>query len=141
MGVKEVSGEKSYTTMERMGARPSFDLNGIIMSFQRFFISSLKFGYVELSFNPSSYFINPTNKKQKFLKTIRSNKAPIILDSSYGMQIEPYSNIDPNLIKERARLVNTNEKFSQNILTALREVAEEKQQFESQEDGLAEESI
>ena len=80
-------------------------------------------------------------KKQKFLKTIRSNKAPIILDSSYGMHIEPYSNIDPDLIKERAELVNSNEKFSQNILTALREIAEEKQQLESQEDILAEESI
>ena len=80
-------------------------------------------------------------KKQKFLKTIRSNKAPIILDQSYGMLVEPYSSIDPDLIKKRARLVNTNEKFSQNILTALREIAEEKQQFESQEDVLAEETI
>ena len=80
-------------------------------------------------------------KKQKFLKTIRSNKAPIILDQSYGMQVEPYKAIDPDLIKERSRLVNTNEKFSQNILIALREIAEEKQQFESQEDILAEESI
>jgi len=80
-------------------------------------------------------------KKQKFLKTIRSNKAPIILDSSYGMHIEPYSNIDPDLIKERAELVNGNEKFSQNVLMALREIAEEKQQFDSQEDVLAEESI
>ena len=80
-------------------------------------------------------------KKQKFLKTIRSNKAPIILDQSYGMLVEPYKSIDPDLIKERSRLVNTNEKFSQNILTALREIAEEKQQFDSQEDVLAEESI
>ena len=80
-------------------------------------------------------------KKQKFLKTIRSNKAPIILDASYGLQVKPYSSIDSDLIKERARLVNTNEKFSQNILTALREIAEEKQQFNSQEDVLAEESI
>ena len=80
-------------------------------------------------------------KKQKFLKAIRSNKAPIILSSSYGMQVEPYKSIDSDLIKERARLVNTNEKFSQNILTALREIAEEKQQFDSQEDVLAEESI
>ena len=80
-------------------------------------------------------------KKLKFLKTIRSNKAPIILDASYGMQVEPYSNLDPNLIKERAKLVTSNEKFSQNILTALRENAEEKAQFDSQEDLLAEETI
>ena len=80
-------------------------------------------------------------KKKKFLKTIRSNKAPIILDSSYGMQVEPYSTIDPKLISKRAELVNNNEKFSQNVLTALREIAEEKQQFTSQEDILAEETI
>ena len=80
-------------------------------------------------------------KKLKFLKTIRSNKAPIILDSSYGMQVEPYSNLDPDLIKERAKIVTSNEKFSQNILTALRENAEEKAQFDSQEDLLAEETI
>ena len=80
-------------------------------------------------------------KKLKFLKTIRSNKAPIILDASYGLQVEPYSNLDLDLIKERAKLVTTNEKFSQNILTALRETAEEKAQFDSQEDFLAEETI
>jgi exodeoxyribonuclease-1 len=80
-------------------------------------------------------------KKLKFLRTIRSNKAPIILDTSYGMQVEPYSKLDPGLIKERAKLVNSNEKFSQNILTALRETAEEKAQHDSQVDLLAEETI
>ena len=64
-----------------------------------------------------------------------------ILEVSYGMQVEPYSKLDPDLIKERARLVNSNEKFSQNILIALRENAEEKAQFESQEEILAEETI
>jgi exodeoxyribonuclease-1 len=80
-------------------------------------------------------------KKLKFLRTIRSNKAPIILDTSYGMQVEPYSKLDLDLIKERAKLVNSNEKFSQNVLTALRETAEEKAQFDSQVDLLAEETI
>ncbi|MDA7732176.1 exonuclease domain-containing protein [Candidatus Pelagibacter sp.] len=80
-------------------------------------------------------------KKLKFLRTIRSNKAPIILNASYGLQVEPYSNLDPDLIKERAKLVNSNEKFAQNILTALRETAEEKAQFDSQEDVPAEETI
>ena len=80
-------------------------------------------------------------KTPKFLRTIRSNKAPIILDSSYGMKVEPYNTIDPTLIKERAELVKNNEKFSQNILNALREIAEEKQQTSTQEDITAEESI
>ena len=80
-------------------------------------------------------------KTPKFLRTIRSNKAPIILDAEYGMKVEPYNAMDPNLIKKRAKLVRENEKFSQNILTALREIAEEKEQSKSQEDIYAEESI
>jgi len=80
-------------------------------------------------------------KTPKFLRTIRSNKAPIIIDAEYGMKVEPYNVMDPSLIKKRAQLVRDNEKFSQNILTALREIAEEKEQLKSQEDIYAEESI
>jgi exodeoxyribonuclease-1 len=80
-------------------------------------------------------------KKLKFLKTIRSDKAPIILDASYGLQTEPYCNLDLDLIKKRAKLVNDNDRFSQNVLTALRETAEDKAQFDSQVDLLAEETI
>ena len=80
-------------------------------------------------------------KTPKFLRTIRSNKAPIILDASYGMKVEPYNAIDSAIIKERAKLVKNNEKFAQNILNALREIAEEKQQTATQEDITAEESI
>ena len=80
-------------------------------------------------------------KTPKFLRTIRSNKAPIIVDAVYGMKAEPYNAMDPELIKKRAKIVRENEKFSQNILTALREIAEEKEQSKSQEDILPEESI
>tara|TARA_Y100000741_G_scaffold88084_1_gene65104 strand:- start:184 stop:1614 length:1431 start_codon:yes stop_codon:yes gene_type:complete len=80
-------------------------------------------------------------KTPKFLRTIRSNKAPIIFDQSYGMKEEPYNAMDPALIKKRADLVKNNEKFAQNIMVALREIAEEKDQLKSQEDILAEESI
>ena len=80
-------------------------------------------------------------KTPKFLRTIRSNKAPIILDAEYAMKVEPYNAMDPSLIRKRAKLVRVNEKFSQNILTVLREIAEEKEQSNSQEDIYAEESI
>ena len=80
-------------------------------------------------------------KTPKFLRTIRSNKAPMILDESYGMKAEPYNAMDKELIYNRAKLVRENEKFSQNVITALREIAEEKEQSKSQEDILAEESI
>lgn len=81
------------------------------------------------------------SKTPKFLRTIRSNKGPIILDAEYGMKAEPYKSMDPNLIKHRAKLIRENERFSQNILTALREIAEEKEQLKSQETIFAEESI
>ncbi len=80
-------------------------------------------------------------KTPKFLRTIRSNKAPMIINSEYGFKSEPYNAMDPNLIKHRAKLVRNDEKLSQNILTALREIAEEKEQSKSQEDIYAEESI
>ncbi len=80
-------------------------------------------------------------KSPKFLRTIRSNKAPIIVDAKFGMQAEPYSAMDKSLINKRAGIVKNNEKFSQNILHALREVAEEKEQSKTQEDIYAEESI
>ena len=80
-------------------------------------------------------------KTPKFLRTIRSNKAPIILDENYGMKAEPYNVMDKELIYKRAKLVRENEKFSETVITALREIAEEKEQTKSQEDILAEESI
>ena len=80
-------------------------------------------------------------KSPKFLRTIRSNKAPIIVDAKFGIQAEPYSAMDKSLINKRADIVKNNEKFSQNILHALREVAEEKEQSKTQEDIYAEESI
>jgi len=80
-------------------------------------------------------------KTPKFLRTIRSNKAPIILGPEYGIKEEPYNAMDPNLIKQRAQLIRNNEKFSQNVLAALREIAEEKEQLKSQEDIYPEESI
>ncbi len=84
---------------------------------------------------------NEMKKSPKFLRTVRANKAPIIIGSEFGMKVEPYNNMDLNLLKNRAHLVQKDEKFSQNIITALREVAEEKEQSQSQEDIYAEESI
>ena len=80
-------------------------------------------------------------KTPKFLRTIRSNKAPIILDAKYGMKVEPYNTIDPSLIKERAKMVKSNEKFANDICNILVENAEEKIETSSQEDIEPEESI
>ncbi len=80
-------------------------------------------------------------KTPKFLRTIRSNKAPIILDAKYGLRVEPYNKIDIDVINKRAEMVKGNKNFSKNILEALREIADEKEQSKSQETIFAEESI
>jgi exodeoxyribonuclease-1 len=80
-------------------------------------------------------------KSPRFYKTIKSNKAPIILDKSYGMKVAPYDKLDPSLINKRAELVKTNEKFSIDVCNILREAAEEKMETSSQEDIEPEESI
>ncbi len=72
-------------------------------------------------------------KSPKFLRTIRSNKAPIILDQSYSMKVEPYNKIDPNILMKRAELMKTNEKFSTDILNILKDAADEKRESGSQE--------
>ena len=34
-------------------------------------------------------------KSPRFYKTIKANKAPIILEKSLGMKVDPYKKIDP----------------------------------------------
>ena len=51
-------------------------------------------------------------KSPKFVRTIRSNKAPIILHANYGMKVEPYNIINPKLLKERAELILKNKFLS-----------------------------
>ena len=80
-------------------------------------------------------------KSPRFYKTIKSNKAPIILDKSLGMKVDPYKKIGENLLNKRAELMKTNEKFSQDICNILKEAAEEKMETASQEDIEPEESI
>ena len=80
-------------------------------------------------------------KSPKFYKTIKSNKAPIILDKSLAMKIDQYKKIDQNVLNKRAELMKTNEKFSQDICNILREAAEEKMETSSQVDLEPEETI
>ena len=81
------------------------------------------------------------NKAPKFLRTIRSNKAPIIIDASYGMKVEPYNAIGRDLLKKRAELVKSNAKFAEDVCNILRENAEERAETSSQIDLEPEEQI
>tara|TARA_B100000035_G_scaffold256314_1_gene226160 strand:- start:831 stop:2279 length:1449 start_codon:yes stop_codon:yes gene_type:complete len=80
-------------------------------------------------------------KSPRFYKTIKSNKAPIILDKSLGLKVDPYKKIGVNLLNKRAELMKTNEKFSIDICNILKEAAEEKMETSSQVDLEPEETI
>ena len=80
-------------------------------------------------------------KSPKFLRTVRSNKAPIILHSDFGKKLEPYNAINPETLKKRANLVTKNKDFAKKISTILRENAQEKKETGSQEDMTFEETI
>jgi len=79
-------------------------------------------------------------KTPKFLRTIRSNKAPVILHADFAMKKEPYNIIKPSLLKERAKLAK-DKTFAEKISIILRENAEEKQQTSNQSDIDAVDSI
>ena len=80
-------------------------------------------------------------KTPKFLRTIRSNKAPVLLHSDYASKVDPYGIIDKEILLKRAKLVKTNKEFSNRISIALAEIAEEKMNTQDQSDITPEESI
>ena len=79
-------------------------------------------------------------KSPKILRTVRQNKSPIILDSSYSLKEEPYCKISQKEIDSRLDLLKKNTKFIELIKSILADEAEEKQGM-NQTDLYPEETI
>ena len=102
----------------------------------------------DLKHDPSIYLkmsiqdLTVAMKKQpKFIRTVRHNKHPILMNSSYSEKFDEYKTIGLAKLIERAKIIKDNDQFAEKILTIKRLEAEEKEQFKSQEDLLSEESI
>ena len=102
----------------------------------------------DLKHDPSIYLKMPIKdltiamkKNPKFLRTIRHNKHPIIMNPSYGDKFEEYKSIGSAKLKARAELVRKNKEFAEKIQSIKRSEIEEKEQSKSQEDLYNEESI
>ena len=67
------------------------------------------------------------SKSPKVLRTIRCNKSPIILNSNYAMQKEPYSKISPEIYKKRMKILDQSNDFKERIVNILQEKAEERE--------------
>ena len=80
-------------------------------------------------------------KTPKVIRTIKHKKHPIIMNSKYGINFDGYKEIGLNTLNERAKLIKQNKDFSQKVSLVLDEEVREKQDFESQEEIYAEESI
>ncbi len=80
-------------------------------------------------------------KQPKFIRTIRHNKHPIIMNPQYGEKFDEYKIIGSPKLLERAKQIRGNNEFAEKILTIKRLESEEKEQSKSQEDLYEEESI
>ena len=80
-------------------------------------------------------------KKYKFLRTVRHNKHPVIMNPSYGNEIEQYKIIGAEKLATRAKLIKNEKEFAEKINSIKKEEAEEKMHSKSQEDIYTEESI
>jgi exodeoxyribonuclease-1 len=80
-------------------------------------------------------------KQPKFIRTIRHNKHPIIMNPSYGDKFDEYKIIGTATLQARAELVRENKEFAEKITSIKLSEAEEKEQSKSQEDLYSEESI
>ena len=102
----------------------------------------------DLRFNPEIYFDYSLNelkaemkKTPKFIRTIRSNKAPVLLHSDYAAKAEPYLAMTKEQLIKRAKLIKGNKDFCSKVSLALEEIAQEKRDTSDQSDITPEESI
>ena len=102
----------------------------------------------DLKHDPQIYLDMPVadlkvamGKNPKFLRTIRHNKHPIIMNPSYGNEFDEYKMIGAEKLASRAKMIKDNAKFAEKISQILQDEVEEKEQTKSQEDIYEEESI
>ena len=80
-------------------------------------------------------------KNPKFLRTVRHNKHPIIMNPSYGDIFEEYKLLGTQKLNERANQIKIDHKFAERVSSILQDETDEKEHTKSQEDIFEEESI
>jgi len=102
----------------------------------------------DLRHDPSPYLDMPIKeltaamkKQPKFIRTVRHNKHPVIMNPSYGNQFDEYKLIGTQKLEERAKMIKNNEAFAEKVASVKRSEVDEKEQIKSQEDLYNEESI
>ena len=94
--------------------------------------------YINLSENSLEHFMS---KSPKIIRSIRSNKSPIIMDSSFIPKLNEYKHLSNKELFKRADIINSNIEFKLMVEKLLNKQASEKEDFISQEDINYEETI
>ena len=94
--------------------------------------------YINLTKETLKHFIN---KSPKILRTVKTNKSPIILGKDYISSLNEYAHISYDELNNRAMIINSHKEFKKNIEQILLNEAEEKQANMPQEDLYFEETI
>ena len=102
----------------------------------------------DLRHDPTPYLEMPVSelamamkKQPKFIRTMRHNKHPIIMNPSYGEKFDEYKMIGTKKLQTRAKMIKENKEFANKVITIKKMEIEEKEQTKSQEDLYNEESI
>ncbi len=145
-----LKNEGIYSIFENVKGRNMMYLTGTLHPNHCFHPSYASWGYVwDLRRDPEPLLDLPVNQLRdvlkkyspKALRVLKTNKAPVILDKQFALKQKPYSDLDLETIRKRAKLVRENENFCKNIQVIHREAAEEKEQTKTQEDLLPEETL
>ena len=80
-------------------------------------------------------------KQPKFIRTVRHNKHPVLMNPSYGERFNEYKLIGSSKLEERANIIKNSKDFAEKVSAIKKMEIEEKEQTKSQEDLYNEESI
>ena len=75
-------------------------------------------------------------KPPKIIRTIKTNRSPVLLNPSYGLKSDPYKMISKEEMFRRAKILDDSTEFLERVYNILKEVHEEKSSKSSDKENL-----
>ena len=94
--------------------------------------------YIKMEYNELKKALS---KSPKVLRTVKTNKSPVLLNPSYGYAAINYKNIPREIIQKRIKLLENSPEFLEKINSILIEQHEERPQRNQKEDLQPEETL
>ncbi len=94
--------------------------------------------YIKMEYNELKKALS---KSPKVLRTVKTNKSPVLLNSSYGYDSQNYKKIPKEIIQKRIQLLDSSPEFLERINSILIEQHEERSERDQKEDLQPEETL